>query len=92
MKKVSSIVSLCFAMFLLVGTANLNAGCKSGGVNSTSCTFSYQVGIFGWGGTRTQSVSCQDGQYACCTETSATCHTQFADDMERLGVPYPDKL
>ena len=68
-----------FLSIMLVNGHNSGA-CGSGGPGAVSCSLSTTITVLGVSTTRTSSVTCGDGYYACCTSTGATCEQTKKDN------------
>jgi len=83
MKKLSSFL---FALMLLgiVYAGPGNKPCNTGGSGSSSCTdagsISFLFGLFSL--SYENSVTCKEGEYACCNSEGAECYPELPNDVE----------
>jgi len=70
MKKLIGTLSI----ILMSGLLNPVLPCKTGGEGSTSCSYTSTTYFMGIPVAKTSnSITCGEGQYACCTENGAGC-------------------
>lgn len=81
------ILSISFTLLMLVGCFSIQSAyakkdgssvgepgsteCLAGGPGATSCTINFSVMFLGQETTTTSTVTCGDGYYACCNDTSS---------------------
>lgn len=74
MKKLKLILLSVFMVGFVGAFNSLNADCNTGGPGSSSCTDSGSVTVLGiFTFSYENSISCDDGYYACCNGDGASC-------------------
>lgn len=72
MKSIKISIAALFIVFSM-GALNQLGACNSGGEGASSCSDSGTVTIMGNTYSWDNSVTCQEGYYACCGMTGAEC-------------------